>query len=550
MRLHRVGAGIEMARLLRIPAAFESLLLYLAMLGLKPSKSSKYLWRILCAPVLFLPSFTAPFKFRNHTLLLVTLLAHVWIVQAHSEESTSVSDVVLVGQSGSEEPLGVEVVCANEASRPEDDGHSLAVLAIGAAGAQGGVGRVYIYQSSTYLQTLEPESDLPVARFGSAMGWIDDINGDLVDDLIVGAPGSAGRIDGGVYAFTSRLSDGRLKYSLCGALQGPSGLGERMKALRRGAVEGSANLIVADPLSGRIDGFILSTDDQGLCTFSALGEFIIPSTEGDVSPLFIEADVQQSEGLVVAGGGDCGVSLSSEYQGGAGFVGLSDRGTDQDRFVIGLGTPQMGWLQLTPPPLLTPTPTAPPTITHDPNNGGGKDPTNPGGDSIDPTPTVAPPFPDPLAVAPDSIGLPAPVIISKGKQIEVRLPNVTPQFSAAQRAALARRLQTKHKISRKKALELISNPDNINLTYIVRYAEVAAATRFAFIQSAYAQDEGGAASKARQIRSRRNSVTIRNLSPGLTYRISYRVEISLKQPRVILGTTQRSASVTFRAVDR
>jgi len=123
---------------------------------------------------------------------------------------------------------------------------------------------------------------------------------------------------------------------------------------------------------------------------------------------------------------------------------------------------------------------------------------------------------------------------------------VRPEINAGQLAKAVRDLQRKRRMSKNKATQALSDPNNLVVTYIIEYAEVSAARGFSLIQSAYAQDSRRLASKARQLRSRLNTVTLRNLRAGATYRVTYRVEVATKKPRSIIGVTERSAAVTFR----
>jgi hypothetical protein len=153
----------------------------------------------------------------------------------------------------------------------------------------------------------------------------------------------------------------------------------------------------------------------------------------------------------------------------------------------------------------------------------------------------------PIVVGPGTTGLPAPAVIIAGDSVEVRMPDVSPQLSTAQRAKAIRDLQKKRRLSKNRAAEILDDPDNLVVTYIVYYLEVATSRRFALIQNAYADGPGQRASKVRQIRGRRNNVTLRNVRPGASYRVYYTIEISLKKPRSVIGVSKPSAASTFTA---
>lgn len=126
------------------------------------------------------------------------------------------------------------------------------------------------------------------------------------------------------------------------------------------------------------------------------------------------------------------------------------------------------------------------------------------------------------------------------------MPVVRVEVPPAQRVRMIRSLKQRRGMSHSRASELVNDTDNLVVTYIVRYEEVAAARRFAFIQSAYAQDADRRGAKVRQLRTRHRVVTLRNVRPGALYRLSYSVEISTRIPRRVVGTTQTSAPVTVR----
>lgn len=313
--------------------------------------------------------------------------------------------------------------------------------------------------------------------------------------------------------------------------------------------------------------------------------------DGCIAPLMVnncQLDPLQEQGVALAGGADCQVYLGGRVQhllasgspgwsGGQGRVDIAfEEGIldiplscpvdDGAALPVGTSTP----LPMTPAvspeiPAVTPTVTnswtTEPVITVVPSVTPSGYPTavhgleiatpvvsqgNPQGGELYSPPTTTPQVEVPIVVAPGSGGLSAPEVIVRAGQVEVRMPVVVPQLTGQQRMKVIRQLQRKGRLSQNKAAQLLSDPDNLSVTYIVHYTEVPAPRQFALIQSAYAQDSRRRATKARQIRTRLNNVTLRNLRPGATFKVWYTVEVSMKKPRRVLGITQPSAVTTFR----
>ena len=78
---------------------------------------------------------------------------------------------------------------------------NISFIAVGAPGNDGNKGAVYIYNPdapSTPIQTLNSPSPKADSKFGSAIAFIPDVNGDDIDELVVGQPfkGGAGNNKG------------------------------------------------------------------------------------------------------------------------------------------------------------------------------------------------------------------------------------------------------------------------------------------------------------------------------------------------------------------
>lgn|GEM_PF-3932770 len=376
------------------------------------------------------------------------------------------------------------------------------ILTVGDPDAFDGEGRVYVYPSGDPLgesQVLAPSSLGQIRRFGEVIKFIEDINSDGLQDLVIAGPGDSNTSVGAVLAFLSQRSLSTVQYGLCGLISGPVGFGQRLSSANSQSAINSANILIGSSDSSDLLSFLLVADNNGRCDFiapvSALVEVTVsPSTTPTIAPTATIAPT-----------------------------------------VVPEDTPSM-----TPAPI--------PTAMPSPDNSG------PG---LVPADSSTPSKGDtsgskieeiPVMVAPDSAGLPAPEVLTKTRSTEVRMPAVTPTLSGAALSKATDSLSKRLKISRARARKLISNPRNLIVTYVVEYSEVSSARMFSLIESAHADAGGGRTSKKQQIRSRRNSVSLRNLRPGVMYNVWYRVEISLAKPKVSLGVTKPSPAVRFRAL--
>ncbi len=152
-----------------------------------------------------------------------------------------------------------------------------------------------------------------------------------------------------------------------------------------------------------------------------------------------------------------------------------------------------------------------------------------------------------IAIAPGSAGLPAPeVSFSSQNTANVILPEVSVRLTEAQRER-ALRLLLNRGSSKQKAEKALETRGNLITTYIVTLvaeSDVVAA-RAVMLKARIVNARG--TRRIRKLRSRRSRVSVGRLTPGATYSVSYRVEISLKKPRTVLGVTKPSEAARFRA---
>ena len=122
------------------------------------------------------------------------------------------------------------------------------------------------------------------------------------------------------------------------------------------------------------------------------------------------------------------------------------------------------------------------------------------------------------------------------------LPKATAKLSDTQhKKALSKLIRSGY--SKTKAKAALSNKKNYVITYVVTYGMMGQA-------SALTQDSlqvSIMAERSKTVRDRRNRISLRGLTPGGAYAVSWRVEISLKNPRVVLGKTKSSVNTNFTA---
>lgn len=153
---------------------------------------------------------------------------------------------------------------------------------------------------------------------------------------------------------------------------------------------------------------------------------------------------------------------------------------------------------------------------------------------------------DVVVVSPGVNLLPAPKIdLVTPRVVSVSMPEVTVQLSDEQIERAARVLRRRFAVSREKARELLYHPGNFRVLYIVKVESPRVRGQFKLLN--FVKDRAASRdSRIRQIRSRLTTVTLRRLKVGQRYRISYSVEIILKSPRLVIGRTASSPSVTLR----
>jgi len=118
-----------------------------------------------------------------------------------------------------------------------------------AVGSVGEVGAVYIYDGATRTQVGRLEGSVPLQRFGWAVRFLPDIDGDRVADIAVGAPGS---IDDDTVPGQVRFFSGaslRFRGALAAA-PGQRGFGAALCLIDDRRLDGKPKLLIGAPHGG------------------------------------------------------------------------------------------------------------------------------------------------------------------------------------------------------------------------------------------------------------------------------------------------------------
>jgi hypothetical protein len=446
--------------------------------------------------------------------------------------------------------LGGAVAC----SKASVGSHRRSLIAATASGHTSGKGAVMIYDPEAKggrPRALRLVGALANCSFGSSLSFISDVNGDGVDDLVVSGRCVSEAKQDSLFIFRSARKGSSIGFSLCGSKR----------------EEGISKVV------RHRDGFLvrrMDGDAGGL-----YGAFMTSSRACSLA----RASITPTGGVEEARGGVCGAGagVSCANSGGcqahrAGRLdALEVRGVPSWNDGAGRVEVRTRSSQTSPvPSSVTKSQLATAfsvSVVDDvavegPSsvevNAGDSTPSQatravtPG--EVDPATPNVPSVPgnadqpaNGLTISPGSAGLPAPEVMLSGQNMaSVILPDVSVRLTDAQRDR-AMRLLMNRGVSKQKAEKALNNPKNIITTYIVTLvAESASVAARAVVLKARMVDSRGASS-IRKLRSRRSRVSAGRLNPGTTYSVSYRVEISLKKPRVVLGVTKPSEATRFRA---
>ena len=144
----------------------------------------------------------------------------------------------------------------------------------------------------------------------------------------------------------------------------------------------------------------------------------------------------------------------------------------------------------------------------------------------------------------DGNALAPPEVEFKDSQVVIVLPKQAVELSPAQLARSIAMLRRKFGLSKQQAKRALKDKKNRIKTFLVTYTGLESQGSAATQDSQQISLSPG---RSNSVRSRKNRIALRNLTPGGAYTVAYKVEISLKKPKVVLGKTSSSSSVNFTA---
>ncbi len=202
----------------------------------------------------------------NCLLLMTVLSALVGLInEVRAAPETWLNPIQSIeGNAGS--GFGSALACSDSV------GPNPSYFAIGAPQENSGEGRVYIAGPSGIITTITPPGLGGTGNFGAAVTFVRDINGDSIDELVIGEPdsdGASGYVH--MYLSTGVAAD---PYMFCG---------NRMQGVSFGAaiiqtsatIFGGVQIAVGAPLSSppSVEAFNI-TDSMGSCTFGVAGDYV------------------------------------------------------------------------------------------------------------------------------------------------------------------------------------------------------------------------------------------------------------------------------------
>jgi hypothetical protein len=442
-----------------------------------------------------------------------------------SVRMTSAAPLVFTGNR-SGDALGGAVAC----SRASVGSHRRSLIAATAPGHSSGRGAVIIYDPEAKqggARKLKMGPSHAGCKFGSSVSFVSDANGDGVDELIASASCSEDNGQESFLIFQSVRKGAKIGFTLCGTKVGEKGIAR---------------------IARHRDGFLVTR--VGNDASSLHGIFMRSSKECSVATATdtsrVASDANQVGGCAVGSSGACVVSRGCQAHIDGRLRAFEVRGMPHWKNGVGLieartrsslamaaystvsDSDQISMPAETEPatPTIVDTPESPPSVVNVP------------GSVI--------PLAQGVVVAPGSARLPAPeVFFSNPNMANVILPEVSVRLTEAQRDR-ALRLLLNRGSSKQKAEKALENPKNFITTYIVTIVAEgrAAAAQAVVLKARMAYARG--ATQMRKLRTRRSRVSVGRLTPGTTYSVSYRVEISLKKPRTVLGVTKSSQASRVR----
>jgi hypothetical protein len=207
-------------------------------------------------------------------LLLVLLLLHLRLpcAQADPSQAETWFDPTFTVTGSSGERFGSSMACSGPAG-------SAAYIVIGAPDYDEARGRVLIYGAndlSAPIQTISSSVASVGARFGTAVAFTSDINGDNKAELVITEPRPGG-FSALVHVYLSQA--GNADYTLCSSINMTAGYATEVLPLSlSSAISSSATTVVVGSPSGGIMNSLAIGNIPGGCSLFSLDNYAVGTT--------------------------------------------------------------------------------------------------------------------------------------------------------------------------------------------------------------------------------------------------------------------------------
>lgn len=428
--------------------------------------------------------------------------------------------------------LGSRVSCS-EASTGSDRRSMIAAIAQGSSSTRSSL---VIYDPETphaKPQTFRVGARGGACRVGSALSFVPDFNGDGIDDLVLGAVCESDGIERRILVLRSIRKGPSIRYSLCGSSLHEAGIMGIDRRATTTTIKGFAAYHATTSGGTRYQVSMVSSRE---CS--------IAGTEG-LSP----QEVAAARAGARSSRSRCQAHVKGRLR------SMEVRGSPNANDGSGAVEVRYKTLQFAEAAVDSQTPSL---VTEEASGGAAEDPSggadnglgrNPGssqGGNSDAGSGGKVGQQSTYDIAPGSVGLPAPEVDqSRGPNAYVVLPRVSVSLSESQKTRAVKLLMNRGS-SKQRAELAVANPRNFVTTYVVTVLTERAGVAAAAMTLKSSAISSRAASKMRKYRTRRDRVSIGRLNSGSTVSISFRVEISLKKPRAVLGLTKPSETKRVR----
>jgi hypothetical protein len=201
-------------------------------------------------------------------------------------------------------------------------GVNYSYIAVGAPKENADEGRAYIVGPAGVIQTIAPPALGGTGNFGSALAFLNDINGDSIQELAVGEPDADG-VNGKIHIYTS-TGNQAVPYSHCASQIDVASFGSFILQTTA-AVIGGVQIIVSTPSAAAVKALNV-TYAMAVCTISPVADY---QSSGPVGSRYGQALGEISTGMLAT---DLIVGAPQAASGAGRLYSLSLDGTATSKF--------------------------------------------------------------------------------------------------------------------------------------------------------------------------------------------------------------------------